>query len=242
MKTLTPVMLVVGALCCMLAAPAHAETIQIQLTGFDFTYDGSNIRDAGAAEIGNADPTQADDLATVELFVDEVLVGKLTSGPDLGLFADLLIEGVAGLPAAGGTIITTGNGDSLGVELFTSTGGDSPVTSTLLALSVDQFAVNYTVFADPISIELTMAAGPASGLLEQALPFDLALDPSDEISILISSVDLSNVTADGSYVTGFDAFGTGEIAGSVIPEPGSVVLLACGALALLIPVIRRRRA
>ena len=239
MKRFSTVSLLIGLLFCITIAPVGAETIQIQIAGLDFTYDGSSISDAASLAIGNAVASEADELANIEFFVDGVSVGSSNTGPDFKLYADLLIEGVVGLPKDGGTVITGGNGNSLGFELFSRTEGDSPVVSELFSANIDQFAVNYTVFGDPISVEFTALAGPVSELLGQALPLGVAFDPEEEISISLSSANLTNVADDGTYVTGFDAFGTGEIVGASIPEPGMLALLVCGAATLL--VLRRRR-
>jgi len=240
MKRFCAFSLLLGMFLGLGLVPANAETLQIQISGLDFMYDGAVITDSTSVAIGNAIATEADELATIEFFVDGDWVAELATSDDLKLYADILIEGANGLPKDGGTILADGNGNSLGFELLAETSGGSNTLSRLFSANIEEFAVNYTVFDNPISIEFTTMAGPVSELLEQALPMGLSFDPEEQISISLSSVNLANVTDDGTHLTGFEAFGTGEVVGTQIPEPGTLVLLASSIAGLLL--LRRRKA
>ncbi len=67
----------------------------------------------------------------------------------------------------------------------------------------------------------------------QSLPFGLAFDTTQPISIVLSSANLTNVTTAGGFVTGFHAAGTGNISGTLLPEPTTMLLLALSGVALL---------
>lgn len=68
--------------------------------------------------------------------------------------------------------------------------------------------------------------GLADSLAAQNLPFGLVLSPQDQISLLVSSSNLTNLTSSGNYLSGFDGFGTSDINGTeknpTVPEPASI--------------------
>ena len=51
-------------------------------------------------------------------------------------------------------------------------------------------------------------------MVTQNLPFGLTLSPHDQISLLVSSSNLTNVTTSGNFLSGFNAFGTSDINGT----------------------------
>jgi hypothetical protein len=84
------------------------------------------------------------------------------------------------------------------------------------------------------------ATGVATQVFAQSLPFGLQINPSDLVSIVVSSTNLDNVTSAGGFLTSFDASGTGSIRGTAVPEPSSIALAGMGAVGLALAVARKR--
>jgi hypothetical protein len=223
--SLSSIVLCVLVSSAVLVAPASGAILEIQFSGMDLVYNGSDLFDAGASNtMGVGSPAQADSLLTMVFLVDGVQQGILTS--NIGI--DAYIKGLSGIPAAGGSVMTSGNGNGFGVDLLTK----SSTPGWGLALQIDQFNFFYT------GNKIAIAAGATStSIFDQDLPFGLAFDPSQPISIVLSSANLTNVTTAGGFVTGFNAAGTGNISGVLVPEPTTMLLLALGGLSL----IRRRK-
>jgi len=213
------------------ASQAQAAALQIQIAGLNLNYDGSSVFDAGVhnmARTGN--PADADSLDVMNFLVDNVLVGSLTTD----IFADIYISGVTNVPATGGSVFGN-NVNSFGIDLFTS--NNNPGWG--LALNIDSFQFSYLeVFNTPIAIT---AAGLASSIPTQQLPFALEFDASLPVTIVLSSAQLTNVTDNGVVLTGLDASGTGNIAGTLVPEPGTVSLAGLGLIGLGGYALKRRR-
>ncbi len=212
------------------ASNAAAETLQIQFTGLNLQYDGTNIFDAGVHNTtSSGNPAEADALTAMNFYLDGSLVGSLTSD----IYADVYIKDVLNIPAAGGVIVTGGNGGAFGIDLLMK----DLTPGWGLALDIDTMQFFYTGSRIAISV-----AGLATNLAAQDLPFALQLDPVQPIRIVLSSASLTNVTTAAGFVTGFNASGTGNTSGEgfvVIPEPASYVLAGLGIAALA--VVRRRR-
>lgn len=191
------------------------DVVEIQFTGLDLVYDGTDIADATALAGGAGNPADADPLTTMVFLVNGSPVGTLTSD----IFADVLVRDVFNIPEAGGVVTSGGNGGAFGFDLLTSLAGWG------ISLDIDKFNVYY--FGDEVAIA---AAGIATQIGYQDLPYGIVLDGTKTVSIVASSTNLSNVTGSGGYLTGFDASGTGSIKGVFVPEPATLGLLALGGL------------
>lgn len=206
------------------AASADAASLDIQLTGLDLVYDGTDLYDATSIAGGVGSPADADALITMDFVVDGVLVGSL----DTDIWADVFIAGVADIPVGGGMVTSAGNGDAFGFDLHTSAGGWG------LALDIDTAQVFYT------GSGITIAGGTlATDVPFQALPFGLVLDDLMDVTIAFSSANISGITDDGTYLTGFSTEGTANVVGTLVPEPSALALLGLGVCGLV--VARRRK-
>ena len=213
------------------ASFANAGTLEIQFTGLNLQYDGTDIFDAGTHNtIGIGSPAESDPLTSMNFYLDGSLVGVLNAD----IFADIYIKDVLNIPAAGGLVTSGGNGSTFGVDLLMK----NQTPGWGLALSIDSMQFFYTGSKIAISV-----SGLASDLFAQDLPFDLAYDPFQPITIVMSSANLSNLTTAGGFVTGFNAAGTGNVAGTgfLVPEPAGIALAATGIVALLALGRRRKR-
>jgi hypothetical protein len=217
------------------ALPLFAEQIQIHITGLNFIYDGSDIFDGTAKAGGSYNTSQADPLTTIDFFKNNAYMGSLTANDNI--FADLLIDNVLNVPINGG-MITTGDGSAgFGLDLLQNIGTQ---TTPLLSLKINQLTLSYSGAGIYVAV-----GGLADSIVTQNLPFGLAFSTQDRISLMFSSANLTNVTTSGDYLSGFDAFGTSDINGTVstnVPEPASTTaLFSLAIVGMLSWIIRRRR-
>lgn len=191
------------ALALLTATPATAGLIEIQLNGVHIAYDDTDtIFDA---DPGGGDP---DPLVAVNFIDDGVLVGTLTS--DISL--DLSIPEVTDIPVTGGTVTSDPGG------FFDLDFGPSGS----LSLSLDAASITYVDV--PGIVQFTFG-GAAASIDDQDLPFGLIIGEPITVSFSTPVVP-GTLTDDSTFVTGFEASGTGEVRGPFVPEPGSLGLVA----------------
>jgi hypothetical protein len=233
MKTHLGLLLLFSMFLCLIALPVYAEQIQIHITGLNFKYDGTDIFDSTDKIGGNYNTAQADPLTTIDFFKDGIYVNSLTANNNI--FADLFIDNVQNISKNGG-MVTTGDGIAgFGFDLLQNTG---TATIPLLSLSVNQLSLSYSGFGIYVA-----AGGLADSVVAQNLPFGLNIDTQDQITLLISSSNLSNVVNSGNYLSKFDAFGTGDVNGTIheVPEPAAFTALIGLAASCFVSLFLRRR-
>jgi hypothetical protein len=215
----------------VLAVPVQAATLEIQITGLDFVYDGNNIFDAGVQNTTRSgDPADGNALLSMEFLVDGALVGTL----DSDIWADIYLADIGPISDTGPTfVVSSGNGNAFGVDLLTT----NAVPGWGLALNVDE--VQFLYSGNEIAISVS---GLATGIFDQSLPFGLAFDEFQNVTFVLSSANLTVATG-GGLVTSIAASGTGNAKGILVPEPSSLVLmgLACIATAWFGVRSRKRR-
>ena len=213
-----------------ISAPVQASTLEIQFTGLNLDYDGTNIFDSpthNTVRAGN--PAQADSLTSMSFLVDNTLVGSVITSD---IFADIYISGITNVPATGGVVNSSGNGGAFGIDLLTN----NVIPGWGLALDINTMQFFYT--GSNIAINVS---GVATNIAAQMLPFGLEFEDSMPVTISITSANLTNVTTSGGFLTGLKAAGTGNVAGILVPEPSSFILLGLGLATAALYAFRKRR-
>lgn len=216
-----------AAAAITLAAVSTADAgVSIEFTGMNLVYDGSSIYDAGSASGGLADPADADPLVSVDFFDNGAFVGSLSS--DISI--DLFIPDITGIPAAPNSVYnTTTPGNPGFIDLLV---GTSPLASEFLLVDLGSVSVTYVDISGQVQF---VFGGAISTAIAQNLPFGLVAD--EPVSISFSTqLAPGTVTSQNGFLTGFEAFGTGEY--QSIPTPSTALLIGASGIAF---TGRRRR-
>jgi len=191
------------ALVAAFASISQAAELRIFATDVDLIYDTPAIFDAG----GNGSGTDA--LQTVEVSLDGTQIGPTYTSGSL----NLNIEGVTGIPAAGGSVVSTGAG-VLNL-LF-----DDGTNFYNVDLSLDAVDVIYQPFG---GVDFVFTADPDSTIVSQFLPAGLLLEEPVKVS-LSTTANPGSVQTETGVLTAFTSSGTAEI--TSVPEPSSIALMA----------------
>jgi hypothetical protein len=211
-RFLTSLMIVTaGALIALAAAPAAADTIQLDLTGVNLKFAGGQIYDADHIAGGNGNYLEATAIGSVVFYTNDYS-NYIGSSTGTNVYADVLINNVPAIPANGSV-------DSSGgafVNLLTANG-------TLLGMPIDTLNISYTKtsFAENITL-----IGVASATITQNLPFSLHISAGDEVDIMLTGDSLQNQLFDGQgQLVGFTSHGIAQLSTAPVPEPGLLAIL-----------------
>ncbi|MCA9102764.1 MAG: PEP-CTERM sorting domain-containing protein [Planctomycetales bacterium] len=203
------IVMIAALLVSALGVSAHASPLlTIQLGGVDIAYDGTNIYNGG--------PDAGDPLTTVAFVVDGSMVGSVLTSE---IALDVLIPDVTNIPDTGGMVSSAAGGT---FDLLLP-GGD------FLALDMGSAMITYVNISNVVEF---VFAGSIATVDGQALPYGLEIGESVTISFSTPINDGSLVTSGGT-VDAFTATGTGEVRGTLIPEPATLSLTLLSSLALL---------
>ena len=200
-----PFMAVAFGLSLFLISPllCLGGTIEIEFTGVDIAYDGTNVVDSDPFG-GDPDP-----LTSVAITENDQLIGAVITD---SITQDLYIPSVGSISDTGGSAQSAAGG-TLSLELG---------SGNHLDLNLGTVDINYIDFYGAVQFVFAATVG---GVQAQSLPYDLKV--GQELGVSFSTqVSPGTLTTSGGAITGFVAAGTGEVEGAAVPEPTSVMLLA----------------
>lgn len=209
-------------LCTGFPTLSNAAVLQIQFTGLDLVYDGTNIFDAKSLPGGTGNPSDSDPLITMSFLEDGVLLGTLVND----IYADIFIAGVSNIPVGGGMVSSSGIGF---FDLLTSSSNPGWGLGLILDSPVQ------VVYAEK---NLTVQGSATTNKISnQNLPFNLTAATPVQFSFTLTGV---TAKGNGTYLTSFSGAGTGVVVAPSVPEPSVLLLMDSGLVALGFARIRRR--
>ena len=189
------------SLTLILPSLALGGTIEIEFTGVDIGYGGTDIVDQDPFS-GDPDP-----LTSVVITEDGVLAGPILTS---SISQDLYIPQVTSISAAGGSTLSAAGG-----SLLLQLGSGSH-----LDLDLGQVDINYVDLNGAVQFVFAATVG---GVSAQSLPYGLEVGQHLGVSFQ-TQVSPASLTTSGGIVTGFTASGTGDVRGAAVPEPTCLVL------------------
>lgn len=205
---------VILAIGSFAGAALQAATMQIFFDDLDleFAYDGAT---GEITTVGGADS-----LIEIDISIDSNPVGSITGGT-----IDLTIPGLPAIPVGMSSILTSAPGGTLSLDF----GGGN-----FLNLVLEEAQIAYLHASSQIQF---VGGGSVGAIGGQSLPLGLVI--GDPVSLTIST-NVTQLTDDGTNILTFLSNGTGELSGTVVPEPTSLGLLALGGLLGSMMVYRYR--
>jgi len=213
----------VATLAALATTPATADYLYINFHGLGLTFAGGQIYDADHPEGGSGSAADATALTSIVFTKNSTEVASLTSN----VSADIRL-GVPNIPVDGSVDFTPTSAGF--IDLFNG-------ATMCLHLPVTSATVSYD---EDFGFELDAFA--SSGIIQNlpgGLMFDLDEPIDKPISVQLFGIGFTSTTIEGDYLTGFaGSSGYGLSAGTLVPEPGSLVLLLSLAASAL--AVRRR--
>ena len=189
------------SLTLILPSLALGGTIEIEFTGVDIGYGGTDIVDQDPF---SGDP---DHLTSVVITEDGVLAGPILTS---SISQDLYIPQVTSISETGGSTLSAAGG-----SLLLQLGSGSH-----LDLDLGQVDINYVDLNGAVQFVFAATVG---GVSAQSLPYGLEVGQQLGVSFQ-TQVSPASLTTSGGIVTGFTASGTGDVRGAAVPEPTCLVL------------------
>lgn len=217
-----------GGLLCIAACaaaigfgPSAAQAdLVIEFTGINLVYDGSALYDAGSPGGGVGNPADADALVSLDFILSGNTIGSLSND----IWLDFYIPDVVNIPVVANSAHNFTTPGNLG--FFDILIGTGPVASEYLMLDINSVSIT---FIDVFGAAQFIFGATISSSFAQNLPF--GPDFVGDVTISFSAqIVQGTLTDNGQLITGFDAFGTGEVTGAV-PTPGVLALLALAGIA-----------
>jgi hypothetical protein len=176
--------------------------IEIEFTGVDVSYNGTDIVDDDPFS-GDPDP-----LTSVVITTNDTVTGPVITD---FISQNLYIPSVESIPVGGGSAQSAAGG-SLSLQL-----GEG----NHLDLTLGKVDISYIDFYGAVQFVFAATVG---GVQAQSLPYDLQI--GQELGVSFSTqVAAESLITSGGFITGFKAAGTGEVEGPAVPEPTGFVLL-----------------
>jgi hypothetical protein len=196
--------------------------LRINISGLDFKYDSTqngSVFDAQSILGRGVDEmsTYATRVSQIDFSYGGMLLGSILS--DEAPYVDFLIGGALNIKKTGGSVTVTSAVPTFGFDLLTPTLGRF--------LSLDFSTVKLRYINRTIAFDFTVLAKDTD-LLFQNLPFGLAIDDAEGISVSVSGTSFTDPIVNDQYLVAFSAdggLGSVTAQGTMVPEPASFAAL-----------------